>query len=94
MLFRRIDRSLSAEKAQSRQHAQRFRDTFERAAVGIAHVDLNGKIRRCNQKFGEIVGSNQEELLNRIFMEIIYAEDVDEDWENFRQMVAALPHTQ
>lgn len=89
VLFRRIDRSLSAEKAQSRQHAQRFRNTFEQAAVGIAHVDINGKIMRCNQKFGEIVGYTQEELLNRTFMEITHADDLDADWEYFQQLLAA-----
>lgn len=89
VLFRRIDRSLSAEKAQSRQHARRFRDTFEQAAVGIVHVDLYGKIMRCNQKFCEIVGYDREELLNRPFREITYGEDVDGDWEYFSQLVAA-----
>ncbi|MGK7903764.1 MAG: PAS domain S-box protein [Hormoscilla sp.] len=89
VLFRRIDRSLSAEKAQSRQHAQRFRDTFEQAAVGIAHVDYSGKIMRCNQKFCEIVGYEREELLNRTLREITYGEDVDEDWKYFSQLLAA-----
>jgi len=88
VLFRRIDRSLSEQKAQIRQHAQRFRDTFEQAAVGIAHVDVNGKILRCNQKFCEIVGYTQEELLNLTFMEITHADDVDADWEYFSRSVA------
>lgn len=88
VLFRRLDRSLSEQKAQIRQHAQRFRDTFEQAAVGIAHVDVNGKIMRCNQKFCEIVGYTQEELLNRSFMEITHADDVDANREYFQRLVA------
>jgi PAS domain S-box-containing protein len=41
----------------------RFRGTFENAAVGIAHVGLDGVWLRVNRRLGEIVGYTQEELL-------------------------------
>jgi PAS domain S-box-containing protein len=41
----------------------RFRGTFENAAVGIAHVGLDGVWLRVNRRLGEIVGYAREELL-------------------------------
>lgn len=41
----------------------KFRNTFELAAVGIAHVALNGKWLKVNQKLCQIVGYSKKELL-------------------------------
>jgi PAS domain S-box-containing protein len=41
---------------------QRFRATFEQAAIGIAHIDLEGHFLLVNQKFCEISGYTYEEL--------------------------------
>jgi len=41
---------------------QRFRDTFEQAAVGIFHADLDGRYLRVNRKLCEITGYTEEEL--------------------------------
>jgi len=57
----------------------RFRATFEQAAVGIAHVDLNGRFVRVNQRFCQIVGYHAEELAQRTFQEITHPEDVEEE---------------
>ena len=39
-----------------RESEERFRGTFENAAVGIAHKDVEGRFLRVNQKYCEIVG--------------------------------------
>lgn len=48
-----------------RKSEQRFRATFEQAAVGIAHVASDGRCLRVNQKLCDIVGYSREELLQK-----------------------------
>ncbi|MBD1834624.1 PAS domain S-box protein [Cyanobacteria bacterium FACHB-472] len=58
---------------------QRFRATFEQAAVGISHVGLDGRWLRVNQKLCEIVGYTREELLKLTFQDITHPEDLEAD---------------
>ncbi len=58
---------------------RRFRATFEQAAVGLALVALDGRFMLVNQRLCAIVGYTAEELLQRGFEEITYAEDVGSD---------------
>jgi diguanylate cyclase (GGDEF)-like protein/PAS domain S-box-containing protein len=41
---------------------ERYRATFEQAAVGIVHCSFEGKILRCNQRFGEILGYSPKDI--------------------------------
>jgi two-component system, cell cycle sensor histidine kinase and response regulator CckA len=67
---------------------QQFRATFNQAAVGIAHVALNGKWLLVNEKICEIVGYSREELLNLTFQDITHPDDLDTDLEYIRQILA------
>jgi diguanylate cyclase (GGDEF)-like protein/PAS domain S-box-containing protein len=58
---------------------QKFLSTFEQAAVGIAHVDLDGKWLEVNQVLCDIVGYTHEELLELSFQEITHPDDLQED---------------
>jgi PAS domain S-box-containing protein len=58
-----------------RQSEERFRGTFENAAVGIAHVDITGRLVRVNEKFCTIVGYPREQLLRRTFQDITHPDD-------------------
>lgn len=49
---------------------ERFRGTFENAAVGVAHCDLQGHFLRLNQRSCEIVGYERENLLLKRFQDI------------------------
>ena len=66
----------------------RFRSTFELAAVGIAHVAPDGKWLRVNQKLCQILGYTREELIVKNFQEITHPEDLDTDLEYVRQLLA------
>ncbi len=46
-----------------RESEERFRTTFDLAAVGIAHVGMDGRWLRFNKRLCEIVGYGREELL-------------------------------
>jgi PAS domain S-box-containing protein len=69
-----------------RESEQRFRATFEQAAVGICQSSLDGRFLRLNQKFCNLVGYTHEEMLNRTWMDITYPEDLDAGLELFQRM--------
>ncbi|HWS13260.1 MAG TPA: PAS domain S-box protein, partial [Rhodocyclaceae bacterium] len=71
-----------------REAEQRFRATFEQAAVGIAHVAPDGRWLRMNRKLCEILGYAREELLGRTFQDITFAEDLDPDMAQVRRLLA------
>ncbi|MCG6136368.1 MAG: PAS domain S-box protein [Nostoc sp. LLA-1] len=66
----------------------RFRATFEQAAVGIAHLALDGRWLRVNQKLCEILGYTHEELLKLTLQDIFHADDLATDTVKIRQLLA------
>jgi len=74
-----IERKKSEEKLNESE--ERFRVTFEQAAVGIAHVDLNGKWIRVNQKLCSMLGYSVYELLLLSMDDVTYPADVQSDRE-------------
>jgi len=60
-----------------REAEERFRATFEQAAVGIAQVTPHGKFLLVNQRFCEITGYAQAELLGRTFHDITHPDDIE-----------------
>ena len=59
------------------ESAVRFRQTFELAASGIAHVALDGRFMRVNRRLCEILGYSEQELVGRSVKEISHPEDRD-----------------
>jgi PAS domain S-box-containing protein len=70
-----------------RESEERSRSIFEQAAVGIAHVSIYGRFIRINQRFCDIVGYSQEEMLARTFQEITYPDDLDADLKYVNQIL-------
>lgn len=64
-----------AEEAKLQESDLRFRGTLEQVAVGIIHASLDGRYQQVNQKFCEIIGYSQEELLQMSFREITFLPD-------------------
>lgn len=71
-----------------RESEERFRATFEQAAVGITHASIDGKFIRVNKKFSEIVGYTCEELLECTFYDITHPDDLPVDLEYVRSLLA------
>jgi formate hydrogenlyase transcriptional activator len=73
--------ALARKKAEIdvRESEERFRVTFEQAAVGIAHVAPDGSFLRINKKFCDIVGYSRPEMLERRFQDITYPDDLAAD---------------
>ena len=72
---------------------ERFRATFEQAAVGIAHVSPEGRFLRLNQKFCDIVGYSCEEMLQRTFQDITHPNDLKTDIEQVNQLMSGESNT-
>jgi PAS domain S-box-containing protein len=81
-LARDITERKRAEEA-LRESEERFRGTFENAAVGIAHTDLEGRFLRVNEKLCDVLGYSREELLTRNLQDVTWPEDWATDLEQF-----------
>ena len=71
-----------------KESEERFRATFEQAAVGIAQVRPDGRWLQVNQKLCDIVGYRRAELLQCTFQDITHPEDLDADLASVRRMLA------
>jgi PAS domain S-box-containing protein len=78
---------MQAEQA-LHESEQRFRSTFEQAAVGLAHVSRSGEWLRVNQRLCEIIGYSRAELLDRSFQDITHPDDLEADLVALRRMLA------
>lgn len=77
-----------AAEACLRESEERFRGTFEQAAVGIAHVGTDGSWLRVNSKLAQIVGYTREELLGLTFQNITHPADLNADLELMQDVLA------
>jgi two-component system cell cycle sensor histidine kinase/response regulator CckA len=70
-----------------RDSEERFRSTFEQAAVGICHVAPDGRFIRVNQKLCDILGYTSADLLSRTFQEITHPDDLEADLSYVKQIL-------
>ena len=70
-----------------RESEERFRATFEHAAVGAAQVGIDGRWLRVNRRLCEIVGYTHDEMLGMTFADITHPEDLEADLEQVRAML-------
>jgi PAS domain S-box-containing protein len=71
-----------------RESEERFRLTFEQAAVGIAHTGLDGAYLRVNQRFCDITGYSRDELVGKHLQEITHSDDLPLDLSLHSKLVA------
>jgi PAS domain S-box-containing protein len=72
-VMRDVGERVRAEEA-LRESERRFKATFENAAVGLAHVALDGRFLWVNRQFCEVTGYGADELLGRTFQQITFAD--------------------
>ena len=70
-----------------RESEERFRATFEHAAIGAAQVGIDGSWLRVNRRLCEIVGYEREELLEMTFQNVTHPDDLDEDLALVRRLL-------
>ena len=71
-----------------RDSEERFRATFEQAAVGLAHMTPDGRWLRVNHRLTEILGYSRDELFARTLRDVTHPDDVDNEAELTAQLVA------
>ncbi|MFS0516062.1 sensor histidine kinase [Nostoc sp. UIC 10607] len=71
-----------------RESEQRFRAAFHQAAVGIAHVAIDGKWLLVNQRLCNILGYTPEELQLLSFQDITHPDDLSADLKYIDQILA------
>jgi PAS domain S-box-containing protein len=71
------------------QGEARFRNSFQNSAIGIAHCDLEGRYLLANRRLCEIVGYSFEELSQKTFAGITHPEDLHQEIELRRRLIAA-----
>ena len=69
---------LITERTNALHRSERaFSATFERAAVGIAHIGLTGRFVRVNPRLSEMSGYTEAELRQKKFSDVVHPDDVD-----------------
>ncbi len=85
-MTREVNRRRKAE-ANLIESEDQFRHTFEQAAVGIAHVAIDGRFIQINQKFCDILGYLHKEMMERTFQEITHPDDLEVSLEYVYQIL-------
>lgn len=87
-LSARLEERVAERTAELEASNRAFRATFEQAAVGIAHVSLNGRWMRVNQQLCDMVGYTREEISDLTFQDITHPDDLDADLRQMYRLLA------
>ena len=85
--FRDISARKHVEQALE-ESEERFRATFEEAALGIAHVALDGRWLRVNQRLCDILGYTRDELFLRTNQSMSHPDDLHEELDLLSHLLA------
>ncbi|MDX1572404.1 MAG: diguanylate cyclase [Methylophaga sp.] len=78
-----------------RQSEERFRNAFDTAAIGMALVDLDGRWVEVNDALCDMLGYQENELLQLTFMDVTHPDDLDLDQQYVEKLIAGqLDHYQ
>jgi two-component system CheB/CheR fusion protein len=77
---------LESTRGQLEHREAMFRSTFENAAVGFAHVAMDGSWLRVNDRLCQLLGYTRDELLSLTFQSITHLEDLDSDLEQLERL--------
>ncbi|WP_420473634.1 EAL and GGDEF domain-containing protein [Noviherbaspirillum sp. ST9] len=80
--------ALTDEKARLDEIARVYQTTFELAAVGIAHITLDGKWLRVNTFLCDMLGFSREELQTKTFQELTHPDDLATDLKLVDELLA------
>lgn len=72
-------RDISEQKRASdalRESEERFRATFDKASIGIAHTGIDHQLLRINQEYCAILGYSSDELMRRGLQAITHPDDL------------------
>jgi len=70
-----------------RESEERFRATFNQAAVGMGLMTPDSRWMRINQRYCDIVGYTEEELKTLTIKDITHPDDREESLQHFQQLL-------
>lgn len=73
--FDTMVRALTEREVWLRESEDRFRATFEQAAVGMSHATPDRRFMRVNQRFAAMLGYQPEELIGRPTLDLVHPDD-------------------
>jgi len=92
--LRRNLRTLTAVQQEQQQirtalqtSEEQFRTAFERAAIGMALVDLDGRCLRVNRSLCSILGYSQAELLTQNFYQLTHPDEPADNQVNLQRLL-------
>ena len=80
--------ALAHSQQDLREQEERWRATYEHAAIGIVEIDAEGRFLRVNEAICSIVGGTRDELLGWRLFGRTHPDDRDVDGELYRRQVA------
>ncbi len=83
----KYQKELIQAKEKSEENQRLFRSVFEQAKVGIVILGLNLHFIRVNQKFCDMLGYTRDKMLQMVFYEFTYPEDLAHDNEMVMEAV-------
>jgi PAS domain S-box-containing protein len=83
-----LEARVAKRTAELAEREAQFRTNFEQSAIGCAHVGVDGRWLRVNQKLCDTVGYSNEELLKKTFQDITHPEDLAEDLAYVKRLLA------
>ena len=83
LLWWMTDRGVAAERRAERarllESEERYRVASDHAAIGVAHVDHEGRFLRVSRRLCDILGYEPEELLTKTFQELTHPDELSRD---------------
>ncbi|MBF0188346.1 MAG: response regulator, partial [Magnetococcales bacterium] len=64
-----------------------FKNTFDQAAIGIAHVGSDGRWPKVNRHLCRIIGYSYDALMALTFQDITHPDDLDADLAQFQKLM-------
>jgi PAS domain S-box-containing protein len=62
-----------------RENEERFRAIFQQAGVGVAQIDLDGKVQIANDRYCQVVGHSRHDLVGMETKEITHRQDLNQE---------------
>jgi PAS domain S-box-containing protein len=71
-----------------KESEERLRALFSQSAAGIGQTDLSGRMTLVNQRFSEMLGYQEAELIGMRFQDITHDDDLPEAQRRFEHLLA------
>ncbi|RZI42609.1 bifunctional diguanylate cyclase/phosphodiesterase [Herbaspirillum sp. HC18] len=86
-LYEDITKKKQAEDA-LRQSEEKFRATFEHAALGVAEVTVDGRIIDANSKLVEMLGYTKDEITQMTVRDLTHPSDMENSLSSLQELAA------